>query len=83
MSNSSKRLAALEARAAQRRALLGNADDAKERILARLDVIGQRLRAAGVVVEIPADELAEQVATVKARIQKTLKEIHSRNNGAF
>jgi len=73
-SNRDKRLGTLESKAAQRRDLLSHADSAKERILARLAVISNRLRAEGVVVELSANEEAQRMARVKASIQSSLKE---------
>jgi hypothetical protein len=64
-----RRLRALEAQAAQRRAQRDHAAGAKERILARLNAIGQRLRGSGVVIEMGADEAAQQMAMIKAKLQ--------------
>jgi hypothetical protein len=41
-----------------------------ERLNTRLDAIGQRLRVAGVVVEVDPDELAQRMAVVKADLQR-------------
>jgi hypothetical protein len=68
-----RRLRSLEAEAAQRRAQRDHAAGAKERILARLNAIGQRLRGSGVVTELDANEAAQRVALVKAKLQ-SLKE---------
>jgi hypothetical protein len=76
-----RRIQALEDRAAQRQARRDEAEDATVRLIARLDAIGQRLRAHGVVPSavgtgiemdaMDADELAERFALVRAEIQRS------------
>jgi hypothetical protein len=64
-----RRLQALEERAAQRNAWRQATEGVTERLHARLDAIGQRLRVAGAAIEFDPDDFACRMAVVKADIQ--------------
>lgn len=69
MPSMDRRLQQLEEKAVQHRGQRAYEAGALDRINARLDAIGQRLRSAGVAFDVDAVEVAQRMAAAKARLQ--------------
>lgn len=70
MSNSERRLEALERDAAQRRAQRGSGEDAMERIMTKLAAISTRLQDSDIEIEpLPAAVLAERLEAIRAHMR--------------
>jgi hypothetical protein len=78
-SNQARRLAELEAIAANRKAQQSLGHAAKDRIMAKLEAIGTCLRDAGVELEpLSAEEMAERIAGIKAHLKHAASQLQGR-----